>query len=69
MTAFEAIRLKIREELNRITDECINGSCQDHSQYMRVVGTAYGLALAEDYVKEIEKRLYNEDDEEEIVLQ
>lgn len=64
-SALEAIKLKIRNELNRITDDTINGACTDFANYRFACGIAHGLAYAEDIVKEIEAKLYaiDEDDD------
>jgi hypothetical protein len=64
MTPFEAIRAKIRDELNRITDATINGSCADFPAYRFDCGTAYGLVMAEAIVKEIEAALFRDDSDE-----
>lgn len=57
-SAIEAIKIKIRNELNRITDDTINGACPDFPAYRFACGIAHGLAFAEDIVKEIEAKLY-----------
>lgn len=64
-TVLEVIRMKIREEMNRITDETINGSCPDFPAYRFVCGIAYGLSIAESVVKETEVALMQGHDDEE----
>ena len=63
MTVLEAIRAKLRDELNRITDETINGACSDYPAYRFICGMAYGLALAENVIKETEAAVYRDEDD------
>ena len=43
----EALRQKIRELMDNVSDDMITGGCQDYSHYTHKVGTIQGLALAE----------------------
>lgn len=65
VTSFELMKAKIREELNRITDEAINGACPDYASYRFFCGIAYGLAQAENIIKETEAAIFRDDDETE----
>lgn len=67
MTPFEMMRSKIRDEMNRITDDTINGVCTDYAQYQRACGIAYGLAVAESIVKEAEAALFRDDSDEDVI--
>lgn len=67
MTPFESMRAKIREELNRITDETINGACPDYPSYRFFCGIAYGLAQAENIIKETEAALFRDDSDEDVI--
>lgn len=67
LTPFEVIRKKIRDELNRVTDEAINGAANDFAQYRFMCGLAYALAQAEDIVRETEKSLFNDDSDDDVL--
>lgn len=67
MTPFEAMRAKIRNELNRITDEVINGACSDYPSYRFICGIAYGLAQADEIIKETEAALFRDDSDEDTI--
>lgn len=68
ISAFEAIKIKIRNEMNRLTDDVINGACPDFSAYRFACGVTHGLAFAEEIIKEIEAKVYadeaGDDDDE-----
>lgn len=52
----EAIKKEIRDRLNLITDDVINGSCMTFDQYRYQCGIAYGMVIAEEIIKEAEKK-------------
>jgi hypothetical protein len=65
ISALEAIKIKIRNEMNRITDDVINGACADFPAYRFACGVAHGLAFAEEIVKEIEAKVYADEGDDE----
>ena len=53
----EVIRDKIRIYMNYIADHMAGGGCQDHEEYIRLVGKVEALALIERDILDLEKRL------------
>lgn len=53
----EVIRDKIRAYLNDIADHMAGGGCQNHEEYVRLVGKVEALALVERDILDMEKRL------------
>lgn len=43
----DALRQKIREQMNYIADNMLTGSCPDYAAYKHVTGQIQGLAWAE----------------------
>jgi hypothetical protein len=64
ISALEAARIRIREELNLLTDQVINGVCQDYPAYRHACGQALGLVAAEEILKDIEGKLNSDEDGE-----
>ena len=59
----DAIRKLIRKDMNNYTDDMANGVCKSFDAYQKLCGVIQGLALAEQHVTDLAKRLENDDDE------
>jgi hypothetical protein len=53
----EVIRDKIRNYMNDIADHMAGGGCQNHEEYVRLVGKVEALALIERDILDLEQRL------------
>jgi hypothetical protein len=53
----EVIRDKIRNYMNDIADHMAGGGCQNHEEYLRLVGKVEALALVERDILDMEQRL------------
>jgi len=53
----EVIRDKIRNYMNDIADHMAGGGCQNHEEYVRLVGKVEALALIEREILDLEQRL------------
>ena len=53
----EALRKKIREDMNNYTDDMAGGSCRTFEEYQKLCGVIQGLALAESYLLDLAKRV------------
>jgi len=53
----EVIRDKIRNYMNDIADHMAGGGCQNHEEYLRLVGKVEALALIERDILDMEQRL------------
>jgi len=55
----EYYKRTIREEMNNLADNMINGSCKTFEEYRYTTGTIHGLAIAErvflDLLEKLEK--------------
>lgn len=52
----EVIRDKIRGYMNDIADHMAGGGCQNHEEYVRLVGKVEALALIEREIIDLEQR-------------
>jgi hypothetical protein len=59
-----ALRAEIRRDMNNYTDDLANGTPQDFPTYQRLVGVIHGLALAEQHLLALAKKLEEPDDDE-----
>ena len=57
MNMLDYIKSEIRKSLNELTDDVINGSCLDYPSYRYECGKAFGLVMAEDIIKEAERKM------------
>lgn len=62
MNYFEAIRKKIREDLNDLADYLSTGGAVDYPAYRHIVGKIEGLATAERHILDFEERLLKDQD-------
>jgi hypothetical protein len=53
----EMLRIKIRDEMNSITDAVATGTCLDFSSYKELTGQILGLAIAERELLDLDERL------------
>ena len=53
----EVIKEKIRAYLNDIADHMAGDGCQNHEEYVRLVGKVEALALVERDILDLEKRM------------
>ena len=57
MDELEVIRQKIRGYLNDIADHMAGGGCENHEDYVRLVGKVEALALIERDILDSQQRL------------
>ena len=57
MNELEVIRQKIRGYLNDIADHMAGGGCENHEEYVRLVGKVEALALIERDILDSQQRL------------
>jgi hypothetical protein len=53
----EALRVKLREEMNELTNHLAAGGCKDIEEYRSVTGEITGLAKAERELLDLDIRL------------
>ena len=58
----EALRKKLREDMNYHADVMAAGGCADFHAYQKLCGVIHGLATAEAYLIELAKKAAEEDD-------
>lgn len=63
MDFVEAMRKKLREDMNNYTDDLANGQCQDFANYKELCGVIRGLAFAERHLLDLAKLLQEDNDE------
>jgi hypothetical protein len=56
-SALRELQLKIREQMDRISNEVLEGVCEDYSHYRWITGIIAGLADAEAHLLDIDERL------------
>jgi hypothetical protein len=59
----EAVRKKIRDDMNNYTDDLANGQCQDFANYKELCGVIRGLAFAERHLLDLAEYLKEDHDE------
>jgi len=57
---FKPLRDKIRAYMNDIADHMAGGGCQNHEEYIRLVGKVEALALLERDLIDYEQRFIQE---------
>lgn len=63
MSAFEALRDKLRADMNNFTDDLANGQCTSFEQYKELCGVIRGLAYAERHLIDLAENIERELDE------
>ena len=64
MDFIEYVKVEIRNKLNEITDNVINGDCLTFDNYRYMCGQAFGLIIVEDIIKQAERKMLQADGEE-----
>lgn len=59
----DAIRKKLRTDLNNYADDLASGACNSFEEYKKLCGVIEGLAIAERYVIDLQKLAENGQDE------
>lgn len=63
MGAFQALRDKLRADMNNFTDDLANGQCTSFEQYKELCGVIRGLAYAERHLIDLAENIERELDE------
>ena len=63
MDFIDAMRTKLRTDMNNFTDDLANGQCADFAQYKELCGVIRGLAFAERHLLDLAEKLKDPDDE------
>lgn len=63
MDFIEALRGKLRTDMNNFTDDLANGQCTDFAQYKELCGVIRGLAYAERHLLDLADKMKEDDDE------
>ena len=59
----EALRNKLRTDMNNFTDDLANGQCTTFEQYKELCGVIRGLAYAERHLIDLAENLEKDTDE------
>ena len=59
----EAMRKKLRDDMNNYTDDLANGQCTDFAAYKELCGVIRGLAFAERHLLDLADLLKEDNDE------
>ena len=57
MDFMEAMRNKLRTDMNNYADDLAGGSCRSFEEYQKLCGIISGLALAERYLLDLLKKV------------
>lgn len=63
MDFIEALRGKLRTDMNNYADDLANGQCTTFEQYKELCGVIRGLALAERHLLDLAEKMKEDDDE------
>ena len=63
MSVFQALRDKIRADMNNFTDDLANGQCSSFEQYKELCGVIRGLAYAERHLIDLADNIEKANDE------
>ena len=63
MDFVEAMRKKLRADMNNYTDDLANGQCTDFAAYKELCGVIRGLAFAERHLLDLAEYLKEDHDE------
>jgi len=61
MDALTALKIKIREIMNTLTDDMATGSCHSYSDYTHMTGQIKGLALAERELLDLQEKIEHDE--------
>lgn len=59
----EALRNKLRVDMNNFTDDLANGQCTSFEQYKELCGVIRGLAFAERHLIDLAEKIERAEDE------
>ena len=57
------LREQVRKDMNEYCDDIASGVCQDYAQYQKLCGVIRGLAIAEEYIIDLAKKVEKANDE------
>lgn len=63
MSVLQALRDKLRADMNNYTDDLANGQCSSFEQYKELCGVIRGLAFAERHLIDLAENIEKENDE------
>jgi hypothetical protein len=63
LSVFEALREKLRADMNNFTDDLANGQCASFEQYKELCGVIRGLAYAERHLIDLAENIEKANDE------
>ena len=63
MDFMEAMRNKLRTDMNNYADDLANGQCTSFEQYKELCGVIRGLALSERHLLDLAEKMKEHDDE------
>ena len=63
LSVFEALRDKLRADMNNFTDDLANGQCSSFEQYKELCGVIRGLAYAERHLIDLAENIEKANDE------
>jgi hypothetical protein len=58
----EALRKEIRKDMNNYADDLANGVCKNFDEYQKLCGVIRGLALAEEHLLGLLKKVEESDE-------
>jgi hypothetical protein len=58
----EALRKEIRKDMNNYSDDLANGVCRSFDEYQKLCGVIRGLAIAEDHLIAMQKKVEESDE-------
>jgi len=58
----EALRERVREDMNNYADDVATGSCGDFSAYKELCGVIRGLAIAERHLLDLAEKMEKNDE-------
>ncbi len=56
-TAFSVVQKELELRKNSLVDALANGAAEDFADYKRIVGEIRGLSLADELLKDLERKL------------
>ena len=63
LSVFEALRDRLRADMNNYTDDLANGQCSSFEQYKELCGVIRGLAFAERHLIDLAENIEKANDE------
>jgi hypothetical protein len=59
----DALRKSIRKDMNNYADDLANGVCKTFDEYQKLCGVIRGLALSEEHLSTLLKKVSQDDEE------